>query len=141
MFSYIQTANCKKLNEIFQKILIDMAITKLPLIEHLHLQVASPEGFQGGPEHHIRRADLERGIGGWIPKYRPPSSCQYLPRLSVGRLFVSPKFIGIRNRDSMNLAYVLRCCQKDCSAPFIRHSPCWKYVHYYQSTSTPGDRQ
>jgi len=85
---------------MFQKAVMDMAVMELLCLEHLYLQVACPNGFQ---DHGfwLWRCDLETWISDWIPTYKPPASCWYLPRLSVGGRvnYFQTHFVGVRNPD------------------------------------------
>lgn len=72
-----------------------MVVTDMPYLEHLYLQVAG-RGIWG----YTGQLYIEVKIATWIPTYKPPVRCQYLPQLSVG----NHPYVGIRNRD-MQLAY------------------------------------
>ncbi len=60
-----------------------MAVTDMPCLEHLNLQVAGPIG---PPDGTLKWRYNEVMICNWIPTYEPPASCGYLPWLSVGEL-------------------------------------------------------
>ena len=99
------TASWQRLNGISQKAMLDMAVTDMPCLEHLNLRVAGPIGPRNGI---FKWTYDEAMICNWLPTYEPPTSCGYLPWLSVGELrehrgtFL--RIFGTRNCD-MKLSY------------------------------------
>jgi len=82
-----------------------MAVTDMPCLEHLNLQVAGPVG---PPDGILRWKYDEVMICNWLPTYEPPTSCEYLPWLSVGGVHERQnrfsRLFGTRNCDT-ELAY------------------------------------